>query len=245
MKNYFNLIASGVLLGISGCSMQRASSVPAQPKADVSKTSQLSQTPDSKVPKSEANSITLDKKTSTLEHSVHAGEEIEKQLYQAIRRSDLKRIRKLLAAYPQLVHVAYENSTPLEDAISNDNSAVVNLLLDKGADVNDQSNSQGMSPLNWASGDGKVQLVRCLLARGAKVNAEASSGLTPLHNAAAGGYLDVAKILLAHGANINARTIADGETPLDMAIHDNRQSVIAYLRKQGGISQERSSVDDL
>lgn len=54
--------------------------------------------------------------------------------------------------------------------------------LDKGIDVNMQT-SEGYTLLHYAAGDGNLEVVRELIARGANVNLRSSSGFTPYDSA--------------------------------------------------------------
>ncbi|MHB9130088.1 MAG: ankyrin repeat domain-containing protein [Armatimonadota bacterium] len=87
------------------------------------------------------------------------------------------------------------------------------------------SNSSGrldyFSPLEVASGAGKVEVVKLLLTRGATVNPD--DWFTPLILAIQNNHLSVAKELLSHGAIVNP---SSGMLPLH---HANTQEMIALL----------------
>ena len=61
--------------------------------------------------------------------------------------------------------------TPLHWAVKYSTSVIVEMLLDRGADVNAAS-KYGWTPLHLAAGDGSTALVETLLDRGADVNAK-------------------------------------------------------------------------
>ncbi len=72
-------------------------------------------------------------------------------------------------------------------------------------------------PLMRAAGDGNLEMVNSLIAKGVDINATDGDGYTPLMYAAgSGGYLEIVKLLLDKGANINTKS-ADGETALTWA----------------------------
>ena len=152
--------------------------------------------------------------------------------------------------------------TPLDWAISADNTELVKLLLDHGAiigttflsaaagrgdvdiaeiliahgaDVN-AKDSGGNTALHAAAWDGRDEVVKLLLSKGAEADAKRSDGLTPLINAAGPGAERHGKgcveMLLAKGVNINA-TDGDGETPLHKAAYYGNKDVVEILLAHG------------
>ena len=60
------------------------------------------------------------------------------------------------------------------------------------------------TPLHFAAGFNRVEVVEFLLSMGADVQAKDKGGLVPLHNACSYGHLEVVVSLVTHGANVNA-----------------------------------------
>jgi ankyrin repeat protein len=113
---------------------------------------------------------------------------------------------------------------------------IVQMLLDKDADVNTQGGYYG-SALQAASAGGHDKVVRILLDRGADVNATNKYGETALHYAAENGHLEIVQTLIQADAD---RTILDahGRIALDCAQGagpgDGRSSypeIVAYLQQ--------------
>jgi ankyrin repeat protein len=105
------------------------------------------------------------------------------------------------------------------------------LLSAHGVDQRDMQN--GYTPLDLAMFSVKhKELVQMLIAKGANVNAQASSGATPLFWAVMRDQKDDAQFLLDHGANVNATT-AYGDTILDSALHLQYGSIIPLLVDKG------------
>jgi ankyrin repeat protein len=84
------------------------------------------------------------------------------------------------------------------------------------------------------SRDTSTQMVRMLLARGARVDRTDDAGRTALHHAALAGRRDVAEVLLARGARMDARA-STGETPLDFALRISQDpGLVDLLRAPAG-----------
>ncbi|MAI97111.1 MAG: hypothetical protein CML37_00235 [Rhodobacteraceae bacterium] len=90
--------------------------------------------------------------------------------------------------------------TPLLYASNWGTADIMRLLIENGANVNNQSNKYKQTPLHWSiESKEKIEL---LLANGADVMARTVDGETPLHSAAFLGSPEVVEILLAKGADI-------------------------------------------
>jgi len=83
--------------------------------------------------------------------------------------------------------------TALQQAAEKGNEPLVQLLLEKGANI-----TEGVLPKAAASGN--ESLVRLLLDLGADVNARDGYRGTALEQAVANGHVDVARLLLKYGA---------------------------------------------
>jgi len=80
------------------------------------------------------------------------------------------------------------------------NIDVVKALLEAGADVNEQIESEGLSPLMLAAAFGQAEVVKLLLDKGADVNAKARNGETALMAARRKGHQDIVNLLIEPGA---------------------------------------------
>ena len=118
--------------------------------------------------------------------------------------------------------------TALHEACQHGHGELVRLLLARGADPT-LSDREGYTPLIWASRNGRVEVVRCLLTDGrSPINAVCKWGRTALLYAASWGRAEVARLLLQAGAD---PTIADvhGRTALSVARQCNQPEVVALL----------------
>jgi uncharacterized protein len=150
----------------------------------------------------------------------------------------------------------WHHETPLHWAASNDDVALIDALLDAGADIEHPGSSiDGGSPIQSALGYAQWDAVRRLWERGAKtglshaaalgltdtVASLVETGQTPdradisvaFWNACRAGQLPVARYLLAHGADINWPAPWDGSTPLDAATAKHQRETAAWLRGNG------------
>src|ERR1700677_4021990 len=154
----------------------------------------------------------------------------------------------------------WHHETPLHWAASNDDVALIDALLDAGADIEHPGSSiDGGSPIQSAIGYAQWAAVRRLWERGAEAGLSHAAvlGLTDtvtslvetdqtppdrddisvaLWNACRAGQLPVARYLLAHGADVNWPAPWDGSTPLDAATAKHEREIAAWLRANGAHS---------
>ena len=117
------------------------------------------------------------------------------------------------------------------------NIEAVKQHLAAGADVDVKGGWAGGTPLHYAVGEGRNEIAKLLIAKGADVNAKGSIGQTSLHDAIDRGHKETAELLIANGADVNANDI-DGTTPLDSAIGLLQSETADLLRKHGGKTGE-------
>ena len=86
-------------------------------------------------------------------------------------------------------------STPLHEAALAGQKSVVELLLSKGARVNESDAESGSTALHFAAGWGRVEVVKVLLDKGADRARKNKAGKTPLDLAREGGFTDVSAVL--------------------------------------------------
>jgi ankyrin repeat protein len=96
------------------------------------------------------------------------------------------------------------DGSALERAVSGGHDTIVQLLLEKGADVNGQ---EGMdeSALERAASGGHGIIVQLLLEKGADVNAQGGDYGSALQAAASGGHGAIVQLLIDRGGDVNAQ----------------------------------------
>jgi ankyrin repeat protein len=144
---------------------------------------------------------------------------VELDVFEAAAAGDAERVSVLLDADRSLRDAhASDGWTPLHLASHFRQTAVIDLLLARGADVNAVSrNADANAPLHAAAAGGAdVAVMSRLVEAGARVNHRQSGGFTALHEVAAIGNAAVARLLLDSGAHPDMRN-SDGQTPAELA----------------------------
>jgi len=90
----------------------------------------------------------------------------------------------------------------------------------------------GHTPLHWAAGWGRQEVLTLLLASGGNVHAKRVNGWTPLHEAVFGHHKRAAELLLLKGAVVDAQDV-EGTTPLHMAAFSTRTANGKLLLQAG------------
>jgi len=157
--------------------------------------------------------------------------DIQKVLMISVERGYLGIVRYIVnntGSFPIGINELVDGRTALFAAAEVGYTAILKLLLDKGADTKKGYLSKGGTPLHISCKHGFVECAGLLLdnmaSRGASVLEEQINlpvnGDTPLHLAANDGHLSVVKLLLNKGANPSL--LNQLGTPLSMAIQHGR-----------------------
>ncbi|MES1908623.1 MAG: hypothetical protein MHM6MM_001524 [Cercozoa sp. M6MM] len=144
----------------------------------------------------------------------------ERMLRTAASEGNLRRVKALLTEGVAVDASEWNGETALMRAANFGRVQMCRLLLDRGADVNKQSQLQVGSALGAACRSGHVETVRLLIERGAPINPPRPSTTPfftpPLMAAAQTGQVETCLLLLRHGA-IARCTDAKGQTALHAA----------------------------
>jgi hypothetical protein len=144
------------------------------------------------------------------------GDPVAVELTSAIHAGDLDKLRRLLAARPELasVHMIGRHGleggwrTPLHAAADWPGyfpaaPASVALLLEAGADPNDDTGGERPeTPLHWAGSSDDADVAAALIDGGADLETPGGSIGTPLDNAIGYACWHVARLLVARGAKV-------------------------------------------
>ncbi|GMV90241.1 MAG: hypothetical protein AMXMBFR82_00190 [Candidatus Hydrogenedentota bacterium] len=148
-----------------------------------------------------------------------------RSIHDAAAMADLATATAWLDRDPSLVESTNElGKTPLHMAVTSGSSEMVQLLLDRGAEVNAHDRT-GLTPLHVAAWWTATNRAQQLLDAGANPDALDHFGDTPLHVAAMQGRQAMTAFLARHGANLTIENL-DGRTPLALAgVHGQEKTV--------------------
>jgi ankyrin repeat protein len=91
------------------------------------------------------------------------------------------------------------DAVSLIEASKKGDLAKVQEFINTQAEVN-AKDTDGMTALMWASGNGHDEVAKALIAAGADVNAKTKNGVTALMVASKKGHVEIVKLLRAAGA---------------------------------------------
>jgi ankyrin repeat protein len=161
------------------------------------------------------------------------------RLIDAVKKSDTKAVRSLLAQHVNVNASEADGSTALHWAAQRDNLGIADLLIAAGADVK-AATRYNITPLSLACTNGNAAFIERLLKAGADPNSTSEEGQTALMTAALTGKVDAVKLLLARGANVNAREPYRGQTALMWAASEGNAAAAGMLIEFGAEVKAKS-----
>ena len=129
-----------------------------------------------------------------------------------------------------LLEIAHELIERFTTAAFDGDVSKVKEMLDVGVPA-DSEDEFGWAALERAAWKNRTDVTELLLSRGADVNKRSGDvHLTALHQAALYNSTDVIEVLLKHGASTNI-TDRYGNTPIDLARHENNEAAVRLLER--------------
>jgi ankyrin repeat protein len=151
-------------------------------------------------------------------------------IFGACRKGDVSLLQQIFEADPAAINTQdAKGFTPLILAAYNDQPAVVDFLLQNGADLNAQDVA-GNTALMGVCFKGYKDIAKKLVDAGADVNLRNANGAPALTFAATFGQLQIAEWLLRKGAQSNLPD-SRGKTSLDHAIIQENEEMIELIQR--------------
>lgn len=147
-------------------------------------------------------------------------------LYLATTRRHQAGIEFLLLRKADVNQANQDGTTPLQAAVQSGQARVVQMLLERGAEVKPMPN--GGTMIHYAMTKGFSQIAMSLIEKGVDVNKTYGQQKTLLHIAASRGMVGPALALIGRGANVNAQNSEDA-TPLHEAAARGQTRVVSLL----------------
>ncbi|KAF4531765.1 hypothetical protein B566_EDAN017133 [Ephemera danica] len=165
---------------------------------------------------------------------------------------DVKQLDEVIKIDPQALHrpqhsISFEFALPVMCAAEAGHAGCLELLLDRGADVNCLGR-EGRRPMFYAVRAGSAECVELLASRGSPVDHITKDGSRTtlyLEQACQAGYGDIVRILLQRGA-MSGMTMAEEEsTPLNLAVAEGHPSCVKWLLLYGADRAEARLRNDV
>jgi ankyrin repeat protein len=118
--------------------------------------------------------------------------------------------------------------SPLHNAAAQGHTRLVNMFLERGANVN-ATDWHGNTPLMNAAYFGRLDISKILITKGAEVNAMSKQGQTALVAAIYSGNQELVAYLLSQGANPE---LGEPEPSLVIAERSGKNKIIELIRSQ-------------
>ena len=124
---------------------------------------------------------------------------------------------------------------PLWEALCEKHDAVVELLVESGADL-----SSGDTALYAcvAVEDNNTELLKDIIRYGGDINRSTRDGTTPLHRAVCDGNVQMVELLLEHGADIDKQD-SNGWSPRDLAEQQGHDDIQVLFKSKSRLAPSR------
>ncbi|KAL5590166.1 hypothetical protein FOBRF1_013723 [Fusarium oxysporum] len=134
------------------------------------------------------------------------------------------------------------SQTPLHVAAGYGHLEVVNLLLDRDADIR-LTDEEGQTALHHAAGNGSLEIVKRLYDKyRGLLRVNNKEGQTALHYAARRGHVEIAEFLIAEGIDVN-RCDSQKRTALHLAAGQGSYPVVKMLLQGGALPEGEDAVN--
>ena len=153
-------------------------------------------------------------------------------LHYAVIKNDIEKAKCAIEKGAKVDAKNPNGMTPLYIAALRKNYNVLELLIQKGANVNEMC--PDLSPLFMAASDGDEKLAKILIDNNADINIKTvTRGFTPLFWAAVSNHKNVVDLLVKNGADLNAKDNGRQETTLHEMAHLGKLEIAKILLDNG------------
>jgi len=150
-------------------------------------------------------------------------------VFKAIKQNDPYMVKRFIDDGNDINgNYADKQFTLLHYAIRHGKMPVINIILEKGADINKLYEDK--TPLMYAIKHNRPRVVRYLLQRGADINVTNSKNKNALFYAARYADIPMVKLLISKGAECCTQKDRDGNTPSQYAFKSGKKEVAGYLK---------------
>jgi len=168
-----------------------------------------------------------------------SGKSDEPPLHRAVRRGNVKELKRLLDGGADPNSEDNQGRRPLHIAAASGRTEAVKVLLKHGAGLEART-SDGYSSLHFAALNNRVGVIEQLIGSGAKVDGQNGEfGTTALFAAVQKGHENAANALINHGADVNFRISGFPGSPLQLAVVLGQKEVAKTLLTNGADVNER------
>jgi ankyrin repeat protein len=123
-------------------------------------------------------------------------------LQDAVLSGDISSVRQAINSGADINDSDKAEGTPLFIAVDSGNLEVATLLLESGSDTEIPAKRGKQTPLHRAATNNDAEMVRLLVAHGAKINSRGFQKITPLFAAVSRNNLNAIRALVEGGANV-------------------------------------------
>jgi hypothetical protein len=106
-------------------------------------------------------------------------------IWEATAKGNIEAVKQHLAAGTDVNALDHGGNTPLHHAVYNDQTEIIRLLIDKGAEVKGKrkaaNHEEGVAPLHTATWRSTIETMELLIDNGADVNMKRADGAIALH----------------------------------------------------------------
>lgn len=157
----------------------------------------------------------------------------ESSFVECAKKGDIEAVKLFLDEKMNVNAVNQRGQTALIRAAEYQRTDVVNLLLEKGADVEFISGRYARTAMMEAAGAGNCVIIKQLAQKGADINAKDYESNTPLHFACIYGHIEAVRLLIDLGAKPDIQASGLGRTPMKIAETNGHTEIVQILKDAG------------